>query len=1201
MKRALPSILLPFIAVLWFAGFPTARAEVDFSRDVRPILASNCLKCHGVDDNARKGNLRLDVRESAIHAAKSGDVPIVPGKPEHSALIRHIFSSDPDEVMPPPATKIVLSDEDKKTLRTWISQGAPYAAHWAFVAPKPPALPAVKDGGWCRNGVDRFILARLEKEGLRPSDVADKYTLCRRVYLDLIGLPPTPPEADAFVNDPSPDAYEKLVDRLLAMPQYGERWARRWLDLARYADTNGYEKDRPRSIWPYRDWVINALNADMPFDQFTIEQIAGDMLPHATIEQKIATGFHRNTMRNEEGGTDPLEYRYYSMVDRVSTTGTAWLGLTIGCAQCHSHKYDPITNKDYYQFMALLNNATEPELKIPNPEVLTRQKQINTEIAKLTAELPEKFPAPTNVKWETLKGTAITASGVPADARPDGSWTFGGNAPDRDTYSFIFETGDADFDRIRLEALKEGKDGPGRTPHGNFVLSEITVELTPPDAGAASQVVKFARAEADYSQPDYPVASAIDGNIHTGWAIDEAGKKAKSRTATFLLDKPMHVAAGTKWKIVLDQQYGEKHVLGRLRLSYGAPLHDDRPVAQRRADALRESFAAWEKRASAHAVQWTVLRPAELKSSEPILTLLGDDSVLASGDITKSDTYDLTFHTDLKGITAIRVEALPDDSLPHHGPGMVYYEGEPGDFSLSEIGLSAGGKEARFAKATQDFFGGGSAAAAIDGNPQTGWNISGGQGQPHFAVFSLAEPTGDAKELKIHMLFERYYASALGRFRIAVTTDPKAADPEAVPPEVEAALATPSDDRRDAQRNSIFDYYLEVAPELQEARDQIKRLRDSIPEPPTTLVMQERSPEHRRPTFVHHRGGFLTIEEEVDAGVPSFLPPLPAGEPANRLALAKWLVSPANPLTARVAVNRQWQALFGRGIVGTLGDFGYQGDLPTHPELLDYLAVQFMHPTDPATGDHARDWSLKAIDRLIVTSAAYRQSSRQTPALLAADPQNLLISRGPRFRVEAEVLRDSALRESGLLSAKIGGPSVFPPQPPSVTTEGAYGPMAWNVSAGEDRYRRSLYTFAKRSAPFALYANFDAPSGEVCTARREVSNSALQALSLLNDQVFEEAAQRLGQTIAAMQGDDSSRAIDVFRRCLTRPPAAEEVSALVNFAQAQRARFAAKVLDPNVIAGKGEGNKGEANVVERATWTVVARAILNLDEAMTKD
>jgi hypothetical protein len=992
-----------------------APAEQDlFTSQVRPILSRHCFKCHGPDDGARKAKLRLDLREAAVGKARSGKRIIVPGKPDESELIRRILAADDDGVMPPPSTQNPLTAEEKQTLRRWVAAGAEYTPHWAFVPPRQAPLPAVRQADWPRNAIDRFVLSRLEAEGLHPSPPADRSTLVRRVYLDLIGLPPTPEEAAAFVNDPSADAYEQLVDRLLASPHYGERWARRWLDLARYADTNGYEKDRQRSVWPYRDWVINALNADMPFDRFTVEQLAGDLLPGATAEQRTATGFHRNTMLNEEGGIDPLEFRFYAMVDRVNTTATAWLGLTLGCAQCHTHKFDPIPQREYYQLMAFLNNADEPEMDLPRPDISRQRQATEEKIAGLVADLPNRFPVDE----------------------------------------------------------KAGKD-------------------------------------------------------------------------------------------------------------------DQRPVAVRRREHLERKFEEWAEREAARTVRWTVLRPAEAKSNLPLLTVQDDDSVFVSGDQSKRDVYDLTFHTDLHGITAVRLEVLPDDRLPKHGPGRVYYEGPFGDFFLSEFTVTSGGSKVPLSRATHSFAGGNTSAQnAIDGDPQTAWTINGGQGRAHSAVFNLAAPLAGGGDLGVQLLFERYHAAGLGRFRIAVTTDPGPAVARDIPPEVEELLLVPAGQRTAAQRQRLLEQFLLTAPELAAERAAIDKLRKEMPAYPTTLVMQERPAENPRPTYRHNRGEFLQPAERVEPGVLSVLPPFPADAPRNRLGFARWLVSPENPLVGRVTVNRQWAAFFGRGLVPTLQDFGYQGEPPSHPELLDWLAVEFVK----------EGWSLKKLHRLIVRSATYRQSSRATPGLLARDPDNRLLARGPRVRLEAELVRDAALRASGLLAERVGGPSVFPPQPPGVTTEGTYGSLAWKVSEGPDRYRRGLYTFSKRTAPYALFATFDAPSGEACLARREVSNTPLQALTLLNDTVFVEAARALGTTMAGRPGPVEDRVADLFRRCLTRPPDRDEVALLVRFYGDQKRRLENKELDAAALAGPGGGD-----AVERAAWTALARALLNLDEAITKN
>ncbi len=1209
-----------------------ATPGVDFNRDVRPVLSRHCFKCHGPDDKTREAGLRLDDRTSAL-ALKA----IVPGKPHQSSLVERILSKDEALVMPPPATKNPLSERDKEVLRRWIAEGAEYRPHWAFVAPKLPALPPVKRKDWPRSGIDHFVLARMEKQGLQPSPPADRYTLIRRVYLDLIGIPPTPEETVAFIKDPSPNAYEKVVDRLLASPHYGERWARKWLDLARYADTNGYEKDRPRSVWPYRDWVINALNADMPFNQFTVEQLAGDMLGGPgggpTLQQRIATGFHRNTMLNEEGGIDPLEFRFHAMTDRVSTTGTTWLGLTIGCAQCHTHKYDPIPHREYYQFMAFLNNADEPEIEVPLPDIQARRAELEKQIAAREADLAERFPPEGEIRWHSVAPVKVTAEGgAQPHTLPDASVRISGPNPERNTYTLILETEHPDVEALRLEALTDsslGGNGPGRTPHGNFVLSELTATVTPRNAPGEAQAVKFTSATADFSQDGFAAGGVIDGNPKTGWAIHGKEPWNVNRSLTLALPKPVSIAGGTRWTIKLEQQHGSQHTLGRFRISLGQRASDGRPLEVRRREHRDRKFQAWLSAESARAVRWTRLRPASAKSNLPLLTILEDGSVLSSGDQSKRDVYDLSFPTDLRGITAVRIETVPDERLPRFGPGRVYYEGPIGDFFLSEVTVAAGGTKVPIASASHSFANGGSTAqAAIDGDPQTGWSINGGQGRPHTAVFNLKQPLDPAGKLDLGLLFERYYACGMGRFRVSVTTDPRPAR-AGLPVEIEELLLVPGGKRTAAQREQLLRHFLSVALELAGEREEIRKLRAQLPSFPTTLVFTEQPDNNPRPTFIHNRGEFLQPRERVEPGVLSFLPPLPREAPRNRLTFARWLVDPQNPLVGRVVVNRHWAALFGQGIVRTTEDFGFQGEPPSHPELLDYLAVLFttdargqgpgvrgresrqqaagsgqqgsqgqlpiVNSPKPRTHEQGLGWSLKRLHKLIVTSATYQQSSRVTPELLAKDPQNRWLARAPRVRLEAELIRDYALKASELLSTKIGGPSVFPPQPPGVTSEGTYGPLAWNVSTGEDRYRRGMYTFAKRTAPYAMFTTFDGPSGEACVARREVSNTPLQALTLLNDTVFLEAAQALGRMLAAKAGTPEERLTYLFQRCLTRPPDAQEQVAILRYYQAQLARLRKKELDGAKIAGSGEGD-----VAERAAWTLVARSLLNLDEAIVK-
>jgi len=992
ISRLFPGLFLSVLGLTLTAGGAPAP---DFNTEVRPILSRHCFKCHGPDEKGRKGKLRLDVREAALEEAKSGAVAIVPGKPDASELCVRIFSTDKDEVMPPPDTKQDLTAAQKDVLKRWIAAGADYQPHWAFVAPRKAPVP---------NGVhpvDAFIGARLAKAGLALSPEADRATLIRRVSYDLIGLPPSLEEVAAFESDQAPGAYERLIDRLLASPQYGERWARKWLDLARYADTNGYEKDRERPIWPYRDWVVRALNADMPFDQFTIAQVAGDMLadvagsPEATLDQKIATGFHRNTMLNEEGGIDPNEFRFHAMTDRVTTTGATWLGLTMQCVQCHTHKYDPIPQREFYGVMAFLDNADEPELDLPPADAAQQQKERDARAQKLLAELPSKWPA-----------------------------------------------------------------------------------------------------------------------------------------------------------------------------------------AQGSVDA---AFAKWLEKERARTVAWTALKPAALKTNLPLLTVQPDHSILGSGDITKSDTYELKFAGVPAKITAIRLEALPDDSLPAHGPGMCYYEGPKGDFFIGEFQVSADGKPVKFMRATESYsknnFGKNpaTAAAAIDGDPQTGWSCADRPGEAHEAVFVPEQPIS-AAQIDLKMMFGRHYACSLGHFRISVTTDARTAEAREMSDALEALLAVPDAQLQPAQRAKLREQFLLTAPELASAAKEIRALRKPL-KWQTTLVMRERPATNPRETFLRNRGEYLQPTERVEPTALSILNPLPTG-PRNRLAFARWLVAKENPLTARVIVNRAWAAFFGKGIVKTTEDFGYQGATPTHPELLDWLAVEFME----------KGWSQKKLHRLIVTSAAYRQASKVTPEMLAKDAENTLLARFPRTRLDAEMIRDGTLRAAGLLSPKMGGAPVRPPQPEGVS-EVAYGSPKWNASAGEDRYRRSLYTFVKRTAPFALYNTFDAPTGESCLPRRDISNTPLQALSLLNDVVFVEAAQALGTMLAATPGDDDAKINAAYRRVLARTARADELPALREFVKAQRARFASGQLDAKAFANSD---------AETAAWAALARAIFNLDEAVTK-
>ncbi|MEC8411391.1 MAG: PSD1 and planctomycete cytochrome C domain-containing protein [Planctomycetota bacterium] len=981
---------------------------VDFNRDIRPVLAESCFACHGPDEQQREADLRLDLRSSAIESGA-----LTPGSPDDSEMLRRIESQDESEQMPPPEHDPRLTVEQKQNFRRWIKEGAAYAEHWAFVPPKRSVLPEVSQPQWARNAIDLYVMSQLDAQGLQPSPEADTYTLVRRVYLDLLGRPPTPEEAERLVSNPSPDAYDTLVDHLLGSKEYGERWARVWLDLARYADTNGYEKDRVRSIWPYRDWVIRALNEDVPFDEFSIQQLAGDMLEESTAESQIATGFHRNTMLNEEGGIDPLEYRFYAMVDRVATTGTVWMGLSIGCAQCHTHKYDPISHQEYYQFMALLNNADEPDLMVKTEEVGSQQKRIEGAILELEKELPKQFP-PT-------------------------------------------EEGDA------TEAIRRKE---------NF----------------------------------------------------------------------------------------EKH------------------------------FQAWLIEARKRSQPWRIMVPAEWETNLPRLELLEDGSLFSTGDITKRDEFVLRFQVEeeMLPLTALRLEVLPDERLPAGGPGRAFYEGRKGDFFLSEIDARLDEKTLTFASGTESYgkisIGSGQAKAAnvFDDEGSTGWSTARREGEAHHLVLNFSERLDQSGILEIAMLFERHFAASLGRFRISAVGCEGDAVATSFSTRVESLLQQPEEQWSAEDLADLRLAFCRESPELADARKVIEKLRSTRPSFPTTMVFRERPEDNPRATFLHHRGEYLSPRDAVAPGLPKFLRSGNGETPRDRLALSRWLVSTENPLVNRVVVNRAWQSFFGVGLHRTSDDFGTQTEPPRHLDLLDWLACEMVE----------KDWSMKSLHRFMVTSATYRQSSNIPPEL-QEDGANESLARGSRFRVEGEIVRDIMLSASGLLSQKMYGPGVRPPQPSTVTAV-AYGSPAWKAAEGEDRFRRSLYTHAKRTAPFAAFTVFDAPTGENCVARRDRSNTPLQALTLMNDEMYLEYARALAR-LAWEQSSVSDQRIEVmFRRLVTRPPSAQEIGIIKDYLATQTHRLEQGELDAAQIA-KQPNATGEF-----AAWVMVARAMMNLDEVITR-
>lgn len=1010
-------------AVAALAPFASA-APVDFKQDIEPILVKRCSECHGPD--LQKGKLRLDTREHALKGGSSGVPAVVPGKSGESELIARVTTTDPDEVMPAKGTR--LTEEQIGLLKRWVDEGAVWPdrspnTHWAFLPPVRPEPPAVPRSGAVRNAVDQFILARLEKEGLAPSPPADRPTLIRRLSLDLTGLPPSLAEVDAFVEDSRPDAYERLVERLLDSPHYGEQVARWWLDLARYADSNGYQVDLARSIWPYRDWVIQAFNDNMPFDQFTVEQLAGDLLPHATLAQRVATGFHRNTKINDEGGGDAEEYRTKAVKDRVATTATTWLGLTMACAECHTHKYDPITQDEYYRFYAFFNNTAdggnyslEPTLPVPAPSVQSKVAYLRSRIEQVRRDLAE----------------------------------------------------------------------------------------------------------------------------------------------------------------------AEK----------------DLPAEQER----------WEARMAGKGIVWQTLALTKaISTGGATLTNLPDRSLLSTELNPIYDTVTFEAETDLLPITAVLLEALPDPSLPKMGPGRW----KEGNFILDELAVTARARGAEneaahnivFARASadweQEYY---RAEHAIDRNPKTGWAIDPQIGQRHFLIAETKEPAGFAGGTILGFRFDHYHGNShtIGRVRVSVTAE---ADPEAlwpVPENIRNLLRIPPAQRTANQRRDLAAHYRTVSPVIRRLERELVRLNQKEAELArarfSTLVMQERAGPPRS-THVHLRGDFLAKGKEVTPGVPAFLPPLPAEESPNRLALARWIISPENPLTARVTVNRLWERFFGTGLVKTSEDLGRQGETPSHPELLDWLATEFMR-----TG-----WDMKAIQRLLVLSATYRQSSAVSEALLAKDPYNRLLARGPRFRMDAEAIRDQALAVSGLLNREIGGPSAYPVQPANLWKEIGFlrpeiGMDEWPVSLGLDLYRRGVYTFWRRVCTYPTFATFDAPSRDVCVSRRPRTNTPLQALAGLNDPAFLEAARALAQRIMTSGGAAPEERIEwAFRLCLARVPTAAETERLTFLFRQQLRSFQ---VDPSAAEallsiGSAERPAGLSSV-ELAAWTMVANVLLNLDEALTK-
>src|SRR5579884_2551013 len=1026
---------------------PGGPGKIDFNRDIRPILSEKCFHCHGSDEKARQAGLRLDRRAGATMRLPDGHRAIVPGKPQASELLTRI-NADPPFRMPPVNSQKTLTASEKQLLREWIAQGAEYKEHWAFVKPVRAPLPKVYLKSWPRNGIDFFILAKLEEEGLHPSPPADRATLIRRVSLDLTGLPPTPQEVDAFLRDTSPNAYEKVVDRLLASPRYGEHMAASWLDCARYADSNGYQADYERFQWPWRDWVIDAYNRNLPYDRFAVEQIAGDLLPNATLEEKIATGFNRNHRINTEGGVIPEEWRVETVVDRVETTSAVFLGLTMGCARCHEHKYDPITHKEFYKFFAFFNNVPEtgtgeerpinhpPFIAAPSPEQQTRLASLDTQLKTLQTQVD-----------------ARAAANADASSR--------------------------------------------------WVLAELKGE----DASLQQGIV------ARYRLAAAPVVAL--GTAPMPHLTGSVGAETGRATGAAVTDGKSYVDLGAVGDFDTHDAF-----------SYGAWVYptsgNGSPLSKMDAGA---DYRGWDiflsgGRPAVHIIH---------KWPENALKINAKDTI-PNGQWTHIFvTYD----------GSAKPEGL-----------KLYLNGKPEPFDVEVNALSD------------------TIRTPVSAKVGTRTGADGFMGK----VDDVA-----------------IYRRVLTPLEVTHLAD---ADPARTLLAIAPEKRTP-EQRQEVTRLWSLRYDADYK-RLTAARDAVTQERDRFnAQIPTVMVMAEMP--KPRDCFELLRGQYDKHGATATAGVPAAFPPLPRGAPANRLGLALWIVDPSNPLTARVAVNRFWEKFFGTGIVATTEDFGTRAEFPSHPELLDWLATEFVR----------LHWDMKALQKEIVMSATYRQSSRVTPELLRRDPNNRLLARGPRFRLPAEVIRDQALAISGLLVEKIGGPSVRPYQPDGIWDEtNVYGNLRnYKHDMGEGLYRRSLYTIWKRTAAPPNMTLFDVPARETCRVRRARTNTPLQALVLLNDTTYVEAARVLAQRMLKEGGaTPEARIAYAFRRALCRRPTPQETQVLAAGLKKRLAHYRADRDAALKLVSVGDSPRDpKLDVSELAAYTITASVILNMDETITKE
>ena len=1010
------AFLYGLILSLGCFGIPALAEDVpDFSGDIQPILEEHCVSCHG--PKKQKGGLRLDLAAALSQGGDSEDF-LVAGDSEASLLYKVVAGLHEDITMPPKGEG--LNTEELAQLKAWIDAGAllpedtgerakVVSDHWAYQPIARPEVPEVQYKDWLFNPIDAFVLHGLEAEGHAPGAAADKVTLMRRLYLDLIGLPPTPEEVEAYVNDSSPTAYYDLVERLLASEHYGERWGRHWLDIARYADSDGYEKDTFRPwAWRYRNWVIDALNRDLPYDQFIIEQLAGDLLPDATLEQQVATGFHRNTLTNREGGVDQEEFRIAQVLDRTDTTYQALMGITMNCAQCHSHKYDPISIREYYESMAFFNVGMEKDIAAPLPVDIAnfdkKKEKSDRWIARARSAIQDYAPelkdklatweASLEVPeegWEPLSpSSSASAGGSEFKELKDKSLLVKGPIPETDTYTIVARTRSKGIQAIRLEVLADkflGSKGPGRAENGNFVLTSFSLQVAPYNKPHEAKTVKFNKVEDSHHQDKYPAEDILDEDPKSGWAIQ--GGVGKDQYVTLWLEEPIDFNDGALLNFTMDQRYGRQHNIGRFRFS----------------------------------------------------------------------------------TISIDPDAVPGDDFLHQ------------------------------------------------------------------------------------------------------------------------ALLKDADERSDEETERVLAHFATQDPKMKRLQYKLDRLLAAAPKKPNTMAQAIVANPDPPNTYIHLRGDFLSKGDQVQANTPALFPELEArGDTPDRLDFARWLMEEENPLTSRVAVNRVWDKLFGKGLVRTPEDFGVRGEAPTHPELLDWLARHFME----------QGWGQKDLIRTIVQSNTYQQASTYRPELMEEDPENRLLARQNRFRVEAEITRDMFLATGNLLNPTIGGPSVRPPLPKGFANLGYSNSVKYDQSKGDAIYRRGLYIQFQRTIAFPMLMTFDCPDSNTTNIKRSRSNTPLQALTLLNDPVFVQCAAGLGSRILTeIEGGVEERIKHAFQICMARTPRPDEVAMLVALVEEQQTYYEDNPEDAETLLSDFAPEGVEA--AEAAAYMNLARCILNLDEFLTRE